>query len=122
MKSTCILLLFYAINIPGHAQNSPRMELFLEKIKNYRDRHEISLHMPTDRPSNPENMPLLHSELVMVDEKTGLEYSPEAGTFYHPELNIGLDIRSGVVFDFRTGRKHSLEDLMQAKKDGKGQS
>ena len=122
MKSACSLILFCATCILSHAQNSPRLELFLEKIESYRDRHELSLHMPTYRPPKPEKMPLLSGELFMVDEKTGLEYSPAAGTMYHPELNIGLDIRSEVIFDFRTGRKHTLEDLEQNKKNRKHQS
>ncbi len=121
MKSACIVVLFCAISILGNAQNSPRLELFLEKIESYRNRHEVSLHMPTHRPPKPENMPLLSGELFMVDETTGLEYSPAAATFYHPELNIALDIRSGVIFDFKTGRKHSLEELRQSEKNRKNQ-
>jgi hypothetical protein len=121
MKTVCIVVLFCAISILSNAQNSPRLELFLEKIESYCNGYEVSWHMPTHRSPKPENMPLLSGELFMVDEKTGLQYSPAAATFYHPELNIALDLRSGVVFDFKTGRKHSLEELRQLEKNRKNQ-
>jgi hypothetical protein len=115
----CILL----IGIGDVAKGShipPRVESFLQKLHIYYDKHQANWSMPNSKPHNSEKMPSLDFlGAMMLDEETGLAFSPSTGNLYHPKSDVGLEASTGTVVDFKTGKRYSLNDLLEKRKNRK---
>lgn len=90
-----------------------RLDAFLGKLENFnknKARSTPNWTMPNNNPeSNMDNMPT--GNISFYDQETGLEYSPSSGKIFDPDLNIELDVVTGIIYDFKTKKEYLLSDL-----------
>ena len=99
-----------------------RLDEFLEKLDRFYERMEPSgrWSMPnlgTD--THDTQMPMTELQMKFRDEDTGLEYSPEKEKIYSPDLEIGLDLKTRLVYDLKEGKKYKLDELKRKRKQAK---
>jgi hypothetical protein len=99
--------------------DNKRLEAFLGKVEKFyknKDRQTTNWRMPNSNPeSNMETMP--NTNIDFYDNDSGLEYSPSRGKIFDPELNIELDMVTGMIYDFKTEKEYSLSELRSKEKE-----
>ena len=118
MKRVCITLVLCAVCGAGYSNDPPRLEAFLGKIKMFYNRYQTSWYMPVQKTKGQEMILSPELNLSMTDHETDLQYAPARGTIFHSKLNMGFDITTGIIYDFKTGRKYYVRDL-QSMNDSK---
>ena len=107
------LALTSSISFAVDDDDNKRLEAFLGKVEKFyknKDRQTTNWRMPNSNPeSNMETMP--NTSIDFYDNNSGLEYSPSRGKIFDPELNIELDMVTGVIYDFKTEKEYSLSEL-----------
>ena len=113
---TFVLILLVMVNLSmSQAGNiPPRLESFLKKVERYYDIHPVNWTIPNLKPSSSFEMPSPHiTGMMSLDPETGLAFSASTQNLYDPELEIGLEAKSGTVENFKTGKKYSLVELFK---------
>jgi hypothetical protein len=102
-----------------------RLDAFLGKLEIYnknkenKERAAANWNMPNANPeTNAESMPIGNINMSVIDHASGLEYTPATGKLFDPELDIELDLITGIVYDFKTKKEYRLSDL-QAERNHK---
>jgi len=110
-----VLVIFSNIN-----DEDNRLELFLNKIEKFleiKEQMDTRWAMPNYNPKPEENDMLANGPINIVeDPQTGLRYSPTQGRIYDPKLQMGFDINSRIIYDLKTGKKYTLNELLKRKK------
>ncbi len=124
MKRLYFVILLTLVSAAGYSNddNDKRLEAFLGKLeiynKNKQQRASTNWTMPNANPeANADNMPTGNYNLSMYDHASGLEYTPATGKLFDPELNIELDVVTGIVYDFKTKKEYKLSDLQAEKEE-----
>ena len=121
MKRLTILTFLTLICSMGIAndENDKRLEAFVGKLEKFYKNKEMATtnwRMPNANPES--NMDNMHTGNVsFYDQETGLEYSPSSGKIFDAELNIELDVVTGMVYDFKTKKEYALSDLKSEKRE-----
>ena len=88
-----------------------RLKLFFQKVEILVDNvyPEGAIPHVYSPPPTEDNMPMVVD--YQVDEATQLLYSLVKGKVYDPELGIGIDFHEGTLYDSKSGKSYSVEDL-----------
>ena len=92
-----------------------KLDLFYERVKSSSDRWAMP-NFPAR--SNDTAMPM--PEIRFLDDETGLEYSAHKRKIYSPDLEVGLDVNTGIVYDFKKRKQYRLDDLRRERQGKKG--
>jgi hypothetical protein len=113
------LALTSSVSFAVDDDDNKRLEAFLGKVEKFyknKDRQTTNWRMPNSNPeSNMETMP--NTNIDFYDNNSGLEYSPSRGKIFDPELNIELDMVTGIIYDFKTEKEYSLSELRSKEKE-----
>jgi len=111
------IVLIFLVTIGTTASNAgnipPRVESFLQKVELYYDNHPVNWTMPNLEPPAFEMPSPMIAGMMTLDPETGLAFSASTQNLYDPELEIGLEAKSGTVVDFKTGEKYSVFELLK---------
>jgi hypothetical protein len=123
-----VVLIVFALSVTAVYSNDDgdkRLDAFLGKLEIYnknkenKERAAANWNMPNANPeTNAENMPIGNIDVSIVDHASGLAYTPATGKLFDPELDIELDLVTGIVYDFKTKKEYRLSDL-QAERNHK---
>lgn len=114
-KHVLVVTMLVLMSAVGFANDDDdkRLDAFLGKIENFyknKDRQTTNWRMPNSNPeSNTDHMP--SGNIDFYDHDSGLQYSPSRGKIFDPELNMELDIVTGIIYDFKTEKEYSLSEL-----------
>lgn len=117
MKRSIILFAFIIAGLVVYSNDDTnddkRLEAFLTKVeKFYKNKEQTSTNwrMPNSNPESSDyNMP--RGNIGSLDNESGLLYNSSNGKLLDTELNIELDTVTGMIYDFKTKKEYSLEEL-----------
>ena len=116
------LLIFAGVISFYNDPDAKRLHAFLEKLDQFYERMNSKSDgwsMPNFQTRrNDTGMPM--PEIRFLDHETGLEYSSHKGKIYSPDLKVGLDVKTGIVYDFKTKKEYRLGDLRREQEGKKG--
>jgi hypothetical protein len=113
-----IFLLVFNLSFFVNPSEDKRLNAFLDKVeklfKTNRIHESPQWKIPNHlSPIVPQEMP--NMEMYTRDHETGLLYSSFKKKIRDEDLEIGLDVKKGIVYDFKTGKQHLLRELMTDK-------